>query len=60
MHKAAEYRGLAAKYRRLAEKPELAHEREANLAAADKWDYAADQVEATSKTLFRDLPIWRL
>jgi hypothetical protein len=60
MTKAAEYRSLAAKFRHEAEDATLPHLREINLAAAEKWDALAEELEQTNQLFHRDRPSWIL
>jgi hypothetical protein len=59
MSKAAEYRGLAAKFRREAEDLALAEQREVNLAAAARWEALADDLEETERLMRGSRPGWR-
>ena len=48
MHKAAEYRGIAAKLRREAMATSLPQQRQLNLSAAQRWEVLAEEIEAVT------------
>ena len=61
MSKAAEYRGIASKFRREAAQASLPQQRQLALSAADRWDLLAQEMEATiapSVALARKRPGW--
>jgi hypothetical protein len=58
MSKAADYRGLARKFRREADEVDLPHLREANLRAAERWDILAEEIEHTEGLLKNPAPKW--
>ena len=60
MTKAAEYRGLAAKFRREAEAATLPDVRISSLAAAERWDILADELERSDSLHRQPLPQWIL
>ena len=58
MNKIAEYRSLAAKFRREAEAAALPQLRDANMAAAERWEALADELERSRHVLAKPLPQW--
>jgi len=58
MSKAADYRGLARKFRREADEADLPQQREASLRAAERWDILADEMEHTEGLLKNPAPKW--
>ena len=52
--------GLAAKFRREAENAALPQLRIANLAAAERWDALADELQRSRGLLAKPLPQWIL
>jgi hypothetical protein len=60
MSKVDEYRGLAAKFRRDAEAAALPNQRESNLAAAEKWEILASELERTERQLGKGRTEWFL
>ena len=60
MSKVTEYRSLAAKFRRDAENASLPNERAANLAAAERWEALADELDRSERILHKPLPEWLL
>jgi hypothetical protein len=59
MSKIAEYRGLAAKFRREAQNATLPELRVASAAAAERWDALADELERSQGLLGKPLPKWK-
>jgi hypothetical protein len=60
MSKVTEYRGLAAKLRREAEDASLPHLRITNLAAAERWEALADELDRARELTAKPLPRWIL
>ena len=52
MHKAAEYRGIAAKLRREAMATTIPRQRDLNLSAALRWEILAEEIEAVTAPAF--------
>ena len=50
MSKAAEYRGIAAKLRREAERASIPQVRQDHLEAAEKWEAIAQELEASERS----------
>lgn len=54
MHRVAEYRGLAAKFRREAESASLPQDRKELLDTAERWELLAEERERTTRSSDND------